>query len=105
MTTRMFGHLVVPTLSASAKRSAVVTRHLGWMALGIVSSPATAIALCESNNENNNTPSILDTIFPKDDNGKIYWEKASKQVTESIFWDKLAKAAGQKVRQSFEPSM
>jgi hypothetical protein len=66
------------------------------MVLGMVSSPAT-FALCESSNDDN-TPGILDTLFPKDEDGKVYWDKASKQVTEAVFWDKLAKATGQKVR-------
>jgi hypothetical protein len=97
MAARMLGRLVLPTISSSAKRNAI-PRHLGWMALGMVSSPA-ALALCESGNgNNNNTPGIWDTVFPKDGNGKVHWDKASKQVTEAVFWDKLANATGKKVR-------
>lgn len=89
-TGRMLGRLTLPTL---VKRNA--PRHLVLMALGMVSSPAAAVALCESSDEN--TPGIFDTLFPKDRDGGICWDKTTNQVTEAIFWDKLAKATGQKV--------
>ena len=100
----MLGRLAVPTLSCCRRHA---PRHLGLAALGLLSFPpasAAHLALCSGSRSNDthedstNTPSILDTIFPKDGNGKIYWDKASKQVTEAVFWDKLAKATGQKVR-------
>jgi hypothetical protein len=88
---------------AGSSRSVVLTlrrhygfRNAGFVALGMVSSSAPALlTLCDSDGRGEG---IWDAIFPKDHNGNIYWDKASRQVTDSIFWDKLAKVTGQKVR-------
>ena len=53
------------------------------------------MTLCESSDDNK---SFFDTLLPKDKDGKIAWDKAPQQVTDSIFWDKVAKAAGYQVR-------
>jgi hypothetical protein len=52
------------------------------------------LTLCESSDENK---SFFDTLLPKDNDGKICWDKAPQQITDSIFWDKIAKATGQQV--------
>ena len=65
---------------------------------GILSSAlqrrATSLTSCESSDDNK---SFFDTLLPKDKDGKICWDKAPQQVTDSIFWDKIAKATGQQV--------
>jgi hypothetical protein len=88
---------------ATSSRSVVLTlrrqygfRNAGFVALGMVSSSAPALlTLCDSDDRGEG---IWDAIFPKDHNGNVYWDKASRQVTDSVFWDKLAKVTGQKVR-------
>jgi hypothetical protein len=67
---------------------------LGGIVTSVVQQQYRTITFCESPNDNN---SILDALFIKDKDGKICWDKAPQQMTESIFWDKVAKAAGQKV--------
>jgi hypothetical protein len=79
-----------------------VSRFIGYTALGGVVTSALqqqqqhhrTTTWCESSNDKNN---FLDTLLPKDKDGKICWDKAPQQMTESIFWDKIAKAAGEKV--------
>lgn len=75
-----------------------VSRFLGYSTVGgLVSSVLqrrTALTLCESSDDNK---SFFDTLLPKDKDGKICWDKAPQQVTDSIFWDKIAKATGQQV--------
>ena len=65
---------------------------------GLVSSVVqrrTAMTRCESSDDDK---SFFDTLLPKDKDGKVCWDKAPQQVTDSIFWDKIAKATGQQVR-------
>ena len=72
------------------------SRFLGYSSVcGLFMSGTTAMTLCESSDDNK---SFFDTILPKDKDGKIAWDKAPQQVTDSIFWDKVAKAAGYQVR-------
>jgi len=74
-------------------------RQFGWVALGLLgSSVPTALALCE---EGDDKPSILDTIFPKNQDGNVSWDKAGRQVGDQLFWDNLAKATGAKVRRCY----
>jgi hypothetical protein len=81
------------------------SRFLGYSTVGGLMTSAlqrrTAVTLCESSDENK---SFFDTLLPKDKDGKICWDKAPQQVTDSIFWDKIAKAAGQQVCIFFEMS-
>jgi hypothetical protein len=80
----------------SALRRQYGFRNAGFVALGMVSSSAPALlTLCDSEDRGGG---IWDAIFPKDHNGNVYWDKAGRQVTDSVFWDKLAKVTGQKVR-------
>ena len=88
-------------LRSPVQRKYVATaasRFLGYSTVGgLVTSVLqrrNAITFCESSDDNK---SFFDTLLPKDKDGKICWEKAPQQVTDSIFWDKIAKAAGQQV--------
>ena len=68
-------------------------RLVGWMALtglGVTIAPPAA-ASCEDKG-------ILDTLFPKNQDGNVAWDKAGRQVGDQLFWDQLAKATGAKVR-------
>jgi hypothetical protein len=86
-------------LSFSVRRhSHVITfaRFLGYSTLGAISTSFLPRASCESSGDNDKN-SLFDSLLPKDTNGKVSWDKAPQQVTDSLFWDKVAKAAGQKV--------
>jgi hypothetical protein len=41
---------------------------------------------------------IFDLLLPKNSDGTVNWGKASNQVADNIFWDKIGKAAGSQVR-------
>lgn len=80
-------------LNSTAKMAR--SRGLGWVSLGLLgSSVPTALAFCADDDK----PSILDTIFPKNQDGNVSWDKAGRQVGDQLFWDNLAKATGAKVR-------
>jgi len=69
-------------------------RLVGWMALtglGVTVAPPSSAASCEDKG-------ILDTLFPKNQDGNVAWDKAGRQVGDQLFWDQLAKATGAKVR-------
>lgn len=106
---RLLKRLVVPVTVTSFRRHSA-TRQLGYAAqLGLLLSAPTvcftgmATALCDSTNpddrgRSSSSSSIFDTLFPKDNKGNVHWDQVPQQATNSLFWDKLAKAAGQKVR-------
>jgi hypothetical protein len=71
-------------------------RFLGYSTLGALSTSILPLTSCESSGDNGKN-SLFDALLPKDSNGKVSWDKAPQQVTDSLFWDKVAKAAGQKV--------
>lgn len=98
----MLNQFTSSCLMSPIRRKHVATtafRFLGYTTMGgLVSSVVqrrTAMTRCESSDDNK---SFFDTLLPKDKDGKICWDKAPQQVTDSIFWDKIAKATGQQVR-------
>jgi hypothetical protein len=78
------------------------TNNLGVIALGtFLPSLVVVVTQCDNSSGKgggNGPTGILDTLLPKKADGSIYWDKATNQVTDQLFWDKLAKAAGNQVR-------
>jgi hypothetical protein len=92
-------HGIMLICNFSRRSSAIVaaSRFIGYSAIGAITTSCIqqrTTTLCESSGERNN---FFDSLLPKDADGKICWDKAPQQLTDSIFWDKVGKAAGQKV--------
>ena len=107
----MFSMSLPSVLSSPIRRHGHVmtlARFVGYSTLGALSTSILPSTSCESSGDKNNN-GLFDALLPKDTNGKVSWDKAPQQVTDSLFWDKVAKAAGQKVWGltlfgSFEPN-
>lgn len=89
---------VATTMSGFAGSTLSLARQLvtprrasSWMLFaGVCGSTApVATVLCEAPKEN---------LLPKDKNGNVEWSRIPSHLTDSAFWDTLAKSTGSSVR-------
>lgn len=63
--------------------------------LGLLSGSATT-TFCDDGGKGNNNE-FWDSLLHKNGKGSIGWDKVRQDMGEGLFWDKLAKKAGQQV--------
>ncbi|CAB9500298.1 FUN14 domain-containing protein 2 [Seminavis robusta] len=67
------------------------------LAFSLVSSSAGIAALCEGKDKG-----FFESIAQKDKDGNTDWMKSVTQVADSDFWDKVAKASGEKIQGAYD---